>query len=96
MTIRNKQRRQHRDPVPWVGLSYRLDPPEIAIAGIAKTKQLAAARAVCRVGHACEAFPCCDAMGELIMIWLKSRNVSDADAIEAVRGIGQELLKVFA
>ena len=99
MTIRNRHRRVRRtEPVPWVGLSLRSEPYEIAIAGFARSYRDALAKAEIRV-RGCthyEAFPICDAMGEQIMAWLLKSGASREDSIEAVRDIGRELLRVFA
>lgn len=96
-TIRRRQpRRLKQDSVPWVGLAFNQEREECGIVSLGRRKADALAKASVRVGGCVYgAFPCCDAMAHLIQLWLQSFGVSEDDAVEAVRGIGREVVRVL-
>lgn len=97
--IRNRpQRRKPRPIAAWVGLAYATETGDIWIASMAKTKAAALLKVECRIERVSkiEAFPINDAMGPLVMVWLKSLGATEPDAVQAVREIGRQMVEMFS
>ena len=98
--IRNRPKRRKQRPVTkWVALAYNSEGEgECGILAFAKTKRDAILKAECRLERQAtvEAFPINDAMAELVYAWLKGLGLGETDTVQAVRAIGDELLRIFA
>lgn len=94
--IRN-QPKCRRPATAWVGLAFATETGDVWIASMAKSKKDALLKTECRIERISkiEAFPINDAMGELVLAWLKSLGATEQDAVQAVREIGRQMAKMF-
>ena len=96
--IRNRPKRRRRQPATaWVGLAFATETGDIWIASMAKSKQDALLKTECRIERVSkiEAFPINDALGELVLAWLKALGATEPDAVQAVREIGRQMAEMF-